>query len=61
MPIASATGPVTPFANLALQFAKIAKLAGVKWRKNGLRHSYISYRVAQTRNVAMVALEAGNC
>ena len=51
LPFASETGPVTPFANLALQFAKLGKLAGVKWRKNGLRHSYISYRVAQTRNV----------
>jgi len=30
------------------------------WKRNGLRHSYISYRVAQTQNVAQVALEAGN-
>ena len=30
------------------------------WRQNGLRHSYISYRVAQTGDVARTALEAGN-
>ena len=30
------------------------------WKHNGLRHSYISYRVAQTQNVAQVSLEAGN-
>ena len=30
------------------------------WKRNGLRHSYISYRVAQTQNVAQTALEAGN-
>ena len=60
LPFASETGPVTPFANLALQFAKLGKLAGVKWRKNGLRHSFISYRVAQIRDVPRVALEAGN-
>ena len=36
-PFANQTGPVTPFANLALQFAKLAKLAEFKWRKNGLR------------------------
>jgi hypothetical protein len=30
------------------------------WKHNGLRHSFISYRVAQTQNVAQVALEAGN-
>ena len=30
------------------------------WKRNGLRLSYISYRVAQTQNVAQTALEAGN-
>ena len=28
--------------------------------KNALRHSYISYRVAEIEDVAKVALEAGN-
>jgi hypothetical protein len=28
--------------------------------KNGLRHSFCSYRLAQTNNAAQVALEAGN-
>ncbi len=59
-PFAAKTGPVAPFSNLALQFGKLAKRSGVKWRKNGLRHSFISYRVAQIRNVPQVALEAGN-
>ncbi len=31
-----------------------------KWQHNGLRHSFISYRVATVSNVAQVALEAGN-
>jgi integrase len=30
------------------------------WKHNGLRHSFISYRVADIQNVAQVALEAGN-
>jgi hypothetical protein len=34
--------------------------AGVKRKENALRHSFISYRVADTQNVAQVALEAGN-
>ena len=34
--------------------------AGFVWKHNALRHSFISYRVAQTQNVAQVALEAGN-
>lgn len=31
-----------------------------RWKRNGLRHSFISYRVADLKNVAEVALEAGN-
>ena len=53
-------------ANVGLREA--AKEAGkdpektkqVKWKKNALRHSFISYRVADIQNVAQVALEAGN-
>lgn len=37
-----------------------AKEAGVEWKHNALRHSFISYRVAEVKNVAEVALEAGN-
>lgn len=40
--------------------ARLAKRAGVEWKHNGLRHSYISYRVAQTQDVPKVALESGN-
>jgi hypothetical protein len=36
------------------------KVKQVKWKKNALRHSFISYRVAAIQNVAQVALEAGN-
>ncbi len=32
----------------------------VEWRRNALRHSYCSYRLAQIKNTAEVALEAGN-
>jgi integrase len=35
-------------------------LPAVELKHNALRHSFISYRVAQTQNVAQVALEAGN-
>ncbi len=37
-----------------------ATAAGVAWKANALRHSYISYRVADTQNVNQVALECGN-
>ncbi|HOW68033.1 MAG TPA: hypothetical protein P5186_28485 [Candidatus Paceibacterota bacterium] len=60
LPLSRDCGPVTPFANLALQFAKLARKTGVRWKKNGLRHSFISYRVGQINDVAAVSLEAGN-
>jgi integrase len=34
--------------------------ATLEWKANALRHSFISYRVASIKNVAQVALEAGN-
>ena len=34
--------------------------APFSWKHNALRHSFISYRVSQSKNVAQVALEAGN-
>ncbi|HEY5911506.1 MAG TPA: hypothetical protein VJA21_12975 [Verrucomicrobiae bacterium] len=37
-----------------------AKDAGVEWKHNALRHSFISYRVADVKDVAEVSLEAGN-
>lgn len=40
--------------------AKRVKRKGVKWVKNGLRHSYGSYRCAVVKSGAQVALEMGN-
>ena len=40
--------------------AAAAKRAGVRWKQNGLRHSYISYRLAAKPDIAAVAIEAGN-
>ena len=39
---------------------KRAALAPVQWKQNALRHSFISYRVAETGDVPRVALESGN-
>ena len=45
-----------------LQDARAAcvKAAKTPWKDNGLRHSFISYRLASIQNAAQVALEAGN-
>jgi integrase len=34
--------------------------AKIKWKQNALRHSWVSYRLAETQNENQVALEAGN-
>jgi hypothetical protein len=42
------------------QQARAASAAGITWKANALRHSFITYRLAQIKDVAEVALEAGN-
>jgi integrase len=42
------------------RIAKVVKASGVKWKGNGLRHSFGSYRMEQTKNEGQVALEMGN-
>jgi integrase len=39
---------------------RAARNAGIVWKQNALRHSFISYRLAETQNINSVALEAGN-
>ena len=39
---------------------RVAAEASVKWRQNCIRHSWASYRLAETHDVNRVALEAGN-
>jgi integrase len=63
-------GPVVPYVNMGNQLVKmIAKgnraerNRGAKklcWKHNGLRHSFVSYRMAIVQNENQVAMEAGN-
>jgi integrase len=41
-------------------FLYLANKSGVPWKHNGLRHSFISYRLAVIKDVGQVSLEAGN-
>jgi integrase len=54
------SGKVVTLQSVAHRLTVMAKESEVKWKHNALRHSYISYRVAQIQNVNQVALEAGN-
>ncbi|HXE42086.1 MAG TPA: hypothetical protein VN516_03590 [Candidatus Baltobacteraceae bacterium] len=61
-PYANRTGIVWQGTSNELQHTRAAtvKAAGVAWKDNGARHSYISYRLAEIQDAAKVALEAGN-
>jgi integrase len=70
-PHRQAEGKVCEYANISKQLMWLAEgvdaklkerdpKTGFAWKHNALRHSFISYRVAQIQNVAQVALEAGN-
>ncbi len=69
-PYREKTGPIVPFENMSKQIdwmeedivAALKKEQGCKfaWKRNGLRHSFISYRLAIVQDAAKVALEAGN-
>jgi integrase len=57
-PCKQAIGPVS--AHQRPQIAASRLCDGFEWQENGLRHSYISYRLAILHDTARVALEAGN-
>jgi len=59
-PIVAKTGPICVYAFPANSLMDYAKTAGIKWHQNILRHSFISYRLADIQNINQVALEAGN-
>lgn len=56
------TGRVWPVAESEYyeKQAAAGKAAGISWKANALRHSFISYRVAESKDVAGASLEAGN-
>jgi integrase len=70
-PHKKSAGDICDYANMSKQLLWLAAdvdkqlkaedpNASFIWKHNALRHSFISYRVADIQNVAQVALEAGN-
>ncbi len=53
-------GPVIKNINLQHHRGILSEQAGVKWKDNGLRNSFASYRLAVIKSTAQVALEMGN-
>lgn len=73
-PRAKKHGPVMTLANVANAINRLVEATrpdgldaegrphepAVAWKHNALRHSFCSYRLAEVKNAAQVALEAGN-
>jgi integrase len=61
-PVAHNAGQVWPHSKPYLYEAlsTLATEAKVGWKRNALRHSFVSYRVAQIKNIPQVAYESGN-
>ena len=57
-PYKQASGPVCLYQRPQMAAARLCE--GFAWKDNGLRHSFISYRLAILHDTARVALEAGN-
>jgi integrase len=61
------TESVVPFAAVGQQLHELCQPGedekqrpALTWKRNALRHSFISYRLAEVQSAAQVALEAGN-
>ena len=61
-PFAKNKGLVWPHSKPYLYevLSGVATKAKVGWKSNALRHSFVSYRVAQIKNIPQVAYESGN-
>jgi hypothetical protein len=53
-------GRVCEYGNVTNALMKLAASAGVKWKRNGLRHAYGSFRTAVTSDIPRVSFEMGN-
>jgi integrase len=60
-PYSGMTGPVVPVAWARGKLGRVRKAAGLtRWPKNGLRHSFASYRLAAINDAPRVAAELGH-
>ena len=59
-PLAQVNGRVVNYHEIGSSICIICRRIGFAWKRNALRHSYISYRLAQMPDTARVALECGN-
>ncbi len=59
-PFSCESGPVVVHGWPVSALERTAAKAGIKWKKNALRHSFCSYRLSVTNDGAKTALESGH-
>ena len=59
-PLRRDSGPVISLKKPEDETARLRRATGIPWRRNALRHSFCSYRVAITWNIPLVSIESGN-
>lgn len=57
---AKRSGPICDLGRTGDALSALGDRAGIPWVKNALRNSFITYRLAATNDIALVAREAGN-
>ena len=65
LPLAKKSGKVVSVSKISKMLSEAAEAAGqdskiLDWKRNALRHTYISARLAECNDEARVAYEAGN-
>jgi integrase len=60
LPLAKQSGKVITVQNTTKQLLKAESETGDAWKRNALRHTYISARMAECADIPRVADEAGN-
>jgi len=59
-PVRRESGPVIDLKKPEDETARLQRVTGLRWRRNALRHSFCSYRVAITGDIPLVSIESGN-
>jgi hypothetical protein len=60
MPVRREFGPVINQKKPEDETKRLARITGIQWRRNALRHSFCSYRIAITGDIPLVSTESGN-
>ena len=60
LPLAKPAGKVVNVVMIIKALQRLARRSSVKMKRNALRHSFCSYRLALTQNANQTALEAGH-